>query len=89
MGAYLQQGLNAIKSRFDFISEVRGIGLLWAMFFESDLSPGIVAACNEAGLLLNPLRPNAVRLMPPLTVNCQEIDQALERLETGIKIGAT
>ena len=89
MGAYLQQGLNALKSRFDFISEVRGIGLLWAMFFESDLSPGIVAACNEAGLLLNPLRPNAVRLMPPLAVSRQEIDQALERLETGIKIGTS
>ena len=89
MGAYLQQGLDSLQSRFDIISEVRGMGLLWAVLFESDVSPGVVAACNEVGLLLNPLRPNAVRLMPPLTVSSQEIDQALDRLETGIKNGAS
>ena len=89
MGAYLQKGLNSLQSRFDIITEVRGMGLLWAVLFESDVSPGIVAACNEAGLLLNPLRPNAVRLMPPLTVSLEEIDQAMDRLETGIKIGTS
>jgi acetylornithine/succinyldiaminopimelate/putrescine aminotransferase len=40
-----------------------------------------VVACNEAGLLTNPLRPNALRLMPPLTVTEKEIDEALEKLD--------
>ena len=44
----------------------------------------VVTACNDAGLLTNPVRPNAVRLMPPLTVSRSEIDQAIERLGTGI-----
>jgi len=86
IGAYLGQGLNDLMSRYDFITEVRGMGCLWAMLFDSDITPAVVGACNDAGILLNPLRPNAVRLMPPLTVTKEEIDEALERLETGIKV---
>ena len=86
VGAYLGQGLNDLMSRYHFITEVRGMGCLWAMLFDSDITPAVVGACNDAGILLNPLRPNAVRLMPPLTVTKEEIDEALERLETGIKV---
>ena len=86
VGANLGQGLNDLMSRYDFITEVRGMGCLWAMLFDSDITPAVVGACNDAGILLNPLRPNAVRLMPPLTVTKEEIDEALERLETGIKV---
>ena len=84
MGDYLGGKLEQLKSNHEFISEVRGMGLLWAVLFNSDLTPAVVAACNDAGLLLNPLRPNAVRLMPPLTVTTGEIDQAMERLEAGL-----
>jgi len=86
VGAYLGEGLNNLMSRYDFITEIRGMGCLWAMLFDADITPAVVAACNDAGILLNPLRPNAVRLMPPLTVTKEEIDEALERLETGIKV---
>ena len=84
MGEFLERGLSSLKSNHEFISEVRGIGLLWAVQFSSDMSPAVVSACNEAGLLLNPLRPNAVRLMPPLTVTKQEIDEAIKRLGTAL-----
>ena len=33
---------------------------------------------------MNPLRPNAIRLMPPLTVTKEEIDEAIDRLTTGL-----
>ena len=33
---------------------------------------------------MNPMRPNAVRLMPVLTITKEEIDEALARLETGL-----
>ena len=84
MGDYLEQGLDTLKGNHEFISEIRGKGLLWAIQFNSDMSPAVVSASNEAGVLLNPLRPNAVRLMPPLTVTKEEIDQALEKLETAL-----
>ena len=84
MGEYLGAALNKLKADHEFISEIRGMGMLWAIMFNSDLSPAVVAACNDAGILLNPLRPNAVRLMPPLTVTKEEIDEAIERLEAGL-----
>ena len=78
------RGLEALKSKYSQIDEVRGMGLLWAVLFDSDIGPDVVANCNGEGLLTNPLRPNAVRLMPPLTVSKEEIDQAMERLDSAI-----
>ena len=89
MGAHLEQGLKAVKSNHEFVAEVRGIGLLWAVQFNSEMSADVVSACNQVGLLLNPLRPNAIRLMPPLTITKGEIDQALERLDTGLTEAAS
>ena len=88
MGEYLGAALNKLKANHEFVTEIRGMGMLWAIVFDSDLSPAVVAACNEAGILLNPLRPNAVRLMPTLTVTKEEIDEAMERLEAGLVAGA-
>ena len=75
---------SGLKSKYSQIDEVRGMGLLWAVLFDSDIGPDVVANCNSEGLLTNPLRPNAVRLMPPLTVSKEEIDQAMERLDSAI-----
>ena len=84
MGEQMDAGLDGLKSKYSQIDEVRGMGLLWAVLFDSDIGPDVVANCNSEGLLTNPLRPNAVRLMPPLTVSKEEIDQAMERLDAAI-----
>ena len=84
MGDYLRKSLEGLRGNHEFISDVRGMGLLYAVGFNSDMSLAVVSACNEAGLLLNPVKPNAIRLMPPLTVTEAEIDQAIDRLETGL-----
>ena len=84
MGQRLRDGLESLRKNHEFISDVRGMGLLQALEFNSEMSPAVVAACNDLGLLLNPLRPIAIRLMPPLTVTEDEIDRALEILEEGL-----
>ena len=80
MEPYLLGRLNDLKNRFSFVSEVRGKGLLAAMEFESDISPQVLTAANEAGILLNAPRPPTIRFMPPLTVTRNEIDQGMELL---------
>ena len=85
MGERMSAGLSAIAESCERVAEIRGMGLLWAVLFDSDIGPDVVANCNAAGLLTNPLRPNAVRLMPPLTVSADEVDAALERLEASVK----
>ena len=84
MGEHMASGLADLQSKYSQIAEVRGMGLLWAVLFDSDIGPDVVANCNAQGLLTNPLRPNAVRLMPPLTVSADEIAQAMERLDAAI-----
>ena len=84
MESHMAEGLANLESKYSQIQEVRGMGLLWAVIFESDIGPDVVANCNAEGLLTNPLRPNAVRLMPPLTVSKEEIDQAMERLDAAV-----
>ena len=85
MGEYLGEGLRKIQANHEFITDVRGMGLLWAVEFDSDITPEVIAACNESGLLMNPMRPNTIRLMPVLTITTAEIDEALDRLEEGLK----
>ena len=80
MEKHLLARLEEVKSRFSFVTDVRGKGLLAAMEFESDISGQVLTNANEAGLLLNGVKPNTVRFMPPLNITQQEIDQAVERL---------
>jgi len=37
------------------------------------------------GLLVNPVRPNAIRLMPPLNVTDDEIDRACDIIEEAVR----
>ena len=80
MGDHLQRRLNELRSRFSFISDVRGKGLLVAMEFESDIAGQLLTHANAGGLLLNAVKPNTIRFMPPLNVTADEIDQATTRL---------
>ena len=61
-----------------------GRGLLLAVGLDRDCSADVVAAARERGLLANNVRPNAVRLMPPLIVTDDEIDKACDILEAAI-----
>jgi predicted acetylornithine/succinylornithine family transaminase len=76
--------LRSIEDRLPAVTEVRGRGLLVAVGFSRDISADVVTACRERGLIVNNVRPNAVRLMPPLIVSDGEIDRACAILEEAI-----
>ena len=84
MEKHLMSRLNQLKARFSFVSQVRGKGLLAAVEFDGDISGKVLTHANEAGVLLNGVKPNAVRLMPPLTITVEEIDEGVGRLETAL-----
>ena len=85
MGEHLLDRLNQLKSRFSFITDARGKGLLAALEFDRDISGQVLTNANEAGVLLNGVKPNAIRFMPPLTITPEEIDQGIGRLEEALK----
>jgi acetylornithine/N-succinyldiaminopimelate aminotransferase len=85
VGEYFRKGLDAFKTRHEAaVADVRGMGLLLAMQFNDTIARDVVAACNQEGLLLNPVRPDAIRFMPPLIITESDIDEALEKLERGL-----
>jgi acetylornithine/N-succinyldiaminopimelate aminotransferase len=85
IGAVLKTGLEDIASRHEsFITEIRGEGLLLAVELSKEASGDLVAACNNQGLLLNSVRPNAVRFMPPLNVSEDDVALGLVRFENAI-----
>ena len=75
-GEQLQQRLSSLEDRFDSVAGQRGEGLLRALVFHEDIAGAVAGKALEAGLILNAVRPNAVRFIPPLTVTAEEIDQA-------------
>ena len=81
----LMARLRSMEDRLPVVTEVRGRGLLIAVGLSKDISADVVAAARERGLLANNVRPNAVRLMPPLTVTDDEIDRACDILEASIQ----
>jgi len=84
LSEHLKTGLESLKEKHKTIEEIRGMGLLIAVQFNADISGDIVGQCNREGLLLNPVRPNAIRIMPPLTVSYNEIDMAIGKLDAAI-----
>ena len=86
MGERLKGKLEEVKARHETtIKEVRGMGLLLAVEFHEPISGEVVTSCNAGGLLLNPVRPNAVRFMPPLNISESEVDIAVDRFERSLE----
>ncbi len=81
MGNYLMSRLLSLKAKYDFIIEVRGRGLLIAMEFSSDIAENVVKACLQERLLLNAVKPSAIRFMPPLIIGEKEVDEAVGIVE--------
>lgn len=77
--------LRSLEDRVPEVTEVRGRGLLVAMAFSRDVAADVVAASRARGLLVNNVRPNAIRLMPPLNVTDDEIDRACDILEEAVR----
>jgi acetylornithine/N-succinyldiaminopimelate aminotransferase len=80
-GETVARRLHSLADRFPNVVSVRGKGLMWAVQFSADIGERITNAALKNGLILNNVRPNAVRIVPPLTVTEEELEQGLAILE--------
>jgi predicted acetylornithine/succinylornithine family transaminase len=80
-GDYLINKLYKLKDKYRFIKDVRGKGLMVGM--ELDIpGAGIVDTCLKQGLIINCTVEKVLRFLPPLTVTKQDVDKAVEILDT-------
>ncbi len=88
-GEQLARRLASLEDRSPLVAGERGAGLLRALELTQDLAGEVVARSMARGLLLNPVRPNVVRFMPPLTVSAADVDDAADIVESVIdELGA-
>ena len=80
-GDHLERRLISLADRQPMITEVRGKGLIWAIELDRPASEAVVGRCLEEGLLINGVKPTALRFIPPFTVSEEELDRAVEIVE--------
>lgn len=79
---YLTQSLQEIKD--SRIVNVRGRGLMLGIEFDSDIKE-LVSICMQKGLLVLGAGNRVLRMVPPLTINETEINQAVNILKEALK----
>lgn len=75
-GNYLFHKLNELKDKYEFITDVRGHGLMLGMEMNIPVKD-IIKKCMEKGLLLVGSGERIIRFVPPLIVKKEDIDSAI------------
>lgn len=78
-GTYLMERLRELPG----VKEVRGLGLMVALVTEEPAGD-VATRAFEGGLLINAVRPQAIRMVPPLVVSEKEINQAISILKESL-----
>ncbi len=79
-GAYLTERLDELAGRYDFIEERRGKGLIQGLAIQGRPVGEIVVKSQEMGLLVITAGNNVLRLVPPLIIEKQHVDEMIEKL---------
>ncbi len=77
--------LAALLADLPGVRGVRGRGLLLAALLEEERAAEVVRLALAEGLLVNDVRPDAIRLAPPLTITATEAEEAVDRLKRALR----
>ena len=78
-GAYIKEKVLGFHS--PAVKNVRGMGLMLGIIVDPEKRAGYVAKLMEKGVLVLTAGTDAIRLLPPLVITYEEIDQALEAMK--------
>lgn len=87
MGQHLAESVDA--AHVPHVIGVRGQGLLRAIVFDSPISADVAVAARNAGVIVNPVAPDAIRLAPPLVIQAQQLDDFVAALPEFVKEATT
>lgn len=80
VSAYLEKKLDELVKRYDILTEHRGAGLMRGLVCDRPVAP-IIAGAMEKGLILINAGERVIRLLPPLIVTEEHVDEMLRVLE--------
>lgn len=82
VGEQLRQGIEALGH--PLVAEVRGAGLLLGVALAAPAAGAAAGALRDAGYLVNPVRPDVIRLAPPLILSRAQADAFLGALPAAL-----
>jgi len=85
VGRHMEARLRTIAAAHPIVKEVRGAGLIWGLDLTRDAGP-VVPAGLAQGVIVNRTAETVVRLLPPLIISVDEVDEALSRLDVALGI---
>ena len=85
-GEYFKDKLNTLKDKYNFIKDVRGMGLLIGVELGSKNGQAvdanvIVQKCMDKGFIINAIQGKILRFAPPLIIGEKEIDRFITCLD--------
>ncbi|HHY39220.1 MAG TPA: aspartate aminotransferase family protein [Clostridia bacterium] len=88
IGQYLLSRLHEISAGLPagVVREIRGRGLMVGIEISFE-GKGVVSRCLERGLIVNCTDGNVIRLLPPLIIGKEEVDQAVRILGDVLSLG--
>lgn len=78
---YLEEKLNTLVDKYDFITARRGKGFMQGLVLEGKPVGEVVTKALENGLIVISAGGNVLRMVPPLVITESDIDEMIEKLE--------
>lgn len=79
-GSYFRMRLTELARKFEFIQEIRGVGLMIGVQMSVPGKQMVIDGIEE-GLLFNCTHDTVLRFLPPYILSEEEVDRAIEGLE--------
>ena len=84
VSAYLEEKLDSLAAKYDFITDRRGMGLMQGLVFDRPVAT-VINAALENGLILINAGTNIIRFVPPLVITDADVDEMIEILDSCLK----
>lgn len=84
VSGYLEEKLDELVNKYDFILERRGKGLMQGLEFNKPVKDIILAAMDKGLIIIN-AGANILRFVPPLIITKENIDEMIHILESCLK----
>ncbi len=78
---YLEEKLDALVDKYDFLVARRGKGLMQGLVLEGKPVGEVISRAIENGLLVISAGGNVLRMVPPLVIGRDDVDEMIEKLE--------
>ncbi|MCC7495709.1 MAG: aspartate aminotransferase family protein [Fimbriimonadaceae bacterium] len=84
VGERLLAGLQQLAATHPLADHARGRGLMLALELTAEKAAAVRDACAERGLILNAVSPTALRILPPLVLRAEQVDEGLALLNDAL-----